>query len=324
MLLAELPPWFVLLTAVSVGLCFGSFLNVVIYRLPRGMSVATPPSSCPACGARIRARDNVPVFGWLFLGGKARCCGAPVSAKYPLVEALGGLIAGAIVMVHLLPAASELDALTAVLLFSLYLALGLGLVALTFIDLEFMILPDSLTLGGAALGFVSTFVRADLSPLESLLGAAVGFVGLWFPFIWLHQKLRGFPGMGLGDAKLVLLAGAWFGPWGTLFTLFAGALQGTLAALVVLLVKGKVEEPARVREELEELRRAIEETSGEEREELERLLAEDPLAHEAGPGFGGARIAFGPFLALACLELLFFQGPIRWFLSTTFGAPLWS
>src|ERR1041384_4924010 len=87
---------------VSLGLVFGSFLNVVIYRLPRGESVAFPGSHCPSCGAPIRALDNVPILGWLALRGRARCCSAPISARYPLVELLGGLLAGALVQTTVL------------------------------------------------------------------------------------------------------------------------------------------------------------------------------------------------------------------------------
>src|SRR5690606_33732992 len=114
-------------------------------------------------------------------------------------------------------------------------------------DLEHMILPDSITWGGAILGLLSSPFRPEVSPEIAFVGGAVGFVGIWFPFIWLHEKLRGFPGMGLGDAKLMVLAGTWFGPVGALLTLFLGAFQGTLFALVTLGLKGEIEEPEGVR-----------------------------------------------------------------------------
>jgi leader peptidase (prepilin peptidase) / N-methyltransferase len=90
--------WFILVFAVAVGLCVGSFLNVVVYRLPRGMSVATPPSACPACGHEIRWRDNIPVLSWLLLRGRCRDCRNPVSIRYPLIEAATAVIAGAIAL----------------------------------------------------------------------------------------------------------------------------------------------------------------------------------------------------------------------------------
>lgn len=300
-----------LVTAIGLGLCFGSFLNVVIYRLPREQNLAYPPSTCPACGTRIRPYDNLPVLSWILLRGKARCCQNPISIRYPAVELLGGLLAAAIVLMRIFPQADQLTLGKASLLFALYLSLGLILIALSFIDLEFMILPDSLTWSGAALGFLSTWVRPEGDWWAALSGAAFGYVVVWFPFIWLHQKLRGTAGMGLGDAKLLFLAGAWFGLFGVLFALFAGAVLGTVAALVLFLVQGKIEEPEAVRQEIEELKQAIEEASGEEKEELERILAADPMAAEAPSGFRGIRIAFGPFLSLACLLLLLFEPEIR-------------
>ncbi|HSC89381.1 MAG TPA: prepilin peptidase [Polyangiaceae bacterium] len=309
--LSDLPVALVTSTAIAVGLCFGSFLNVVIHRLPRGMNLAYPPSACPGCGTPIRALHNVPVLGWLWLRGRAACCGVRISPRYPLVEALGGLLAWALVVTRILPFASEVGVGMAVAWFATWLALGLGLVALAFIDLEFMILPDSLTLGGAALGLASSLYRADIDWQGSLLGGVFGFGLVWLPFIWGHRKLRGFDGMGLGDAKLLLLAGCWFGVLGAAFVLFAGAIQGTLATLVTLLVHGEIKEPAAVTAEREELARAIEEAEGEEREELVRLRDEDPLGHEAPQGLAGARIPFGPFLALACLEFALFEGHVR-------------
>jgi leader peptidase (prepilin peptidase) / N-methyltransferase len=196
---------------------------------------------------------------------------------------------------------------TAGLLFATYLALGLGLVALTFIDLEFMILPDSLTLGGALLGIVSAPLRHRYTVLDSALYSVGGFLLIWLPFIWGYEKVRGIPGMGLGDAKLLALAGAWFGPMGLLFTLFGGAVQGTFAFLITLVVRGKIEEPEAVILERAELKEALEKATPEEKAELEKALADDPLALAPDGNLATARIAFGPFLALALLELLFFE-----------------
>lgn len=296
---------------VAVGLCFGSFLNVVIYRVPRGMSVIYPPSACPHCGARIRALDNLPVLGWLILRGKARCCGAPIAVRYPLVEALGGLLAGAIFATRLSVLPPETSFGIGLLYFGFCLALGLGLIALTFIDLEFMILPDVFTYGGAVLGVIWSFTFGAPPLIESVAGLALGFLVVWFPFIWLHEKLRGFPGMGLGDAKLLMVAGAFFGWFGVFFALFAAAVQGTATTLLLRAFSISMGEPEAVQRELEELKEAIETAEGEEKLELMRELEQDPLGREAEPGFGGARIAFGPFLALATLELLLFEPVLR-------------
>lgn len=310
MFLDELPGWFIIVFAVALGLNFGSFLNVVIYRLPRDLSLSTPGSQCPHCNTPIKAYDNLPVFGWLLLRGKSRCCKKPISFRYPLIEAIGGLLAWTIVVARLEPHRHELLLSHAGMLFFAYLFLSLGLLAAAAIDMEHMILPDSITWGGTILGLATSFIRSEVDPLYSAVGAVVGYVGIWFPFIWLHEKLRGFPGMGLGDAKIMALAGAWFGPLGVLLVLFAGAIQGTCVAVTALLVHGKIEEPEAVTEQRRELLQAIEEAEGDEKKELEQMLADDPLGMDPSEAPGGARVAFGPFLALAIVELLLFFEPV--------------
>jgi leader peptidase (prepilin peptidase) / N-methyltransferase len=291
--------------ALVFGLVWGSFLNVVIYRVPRGLSVVRPASRCPACETPIRAWDNVPVFGYLLLRGKARCCKAKLSPRYPLVEAIGGVLSVAIVHVLLLslPPSTSLGRAGAIYIADL--ALALGLVAAAFIDLEHMILPDEITLGGAVLGVATASFR-DMSFLDALIGAAAGFGIVWVPFIVIYPRIRGNVGMGMGDAKLLMLAGAWFGWIGAIVVLCAGAVQGTIAAIATLLVRGKIEEPEAVRREREEIRAELEKMTPEERAEAEKELEKDPLAAEAADGVGGARLAFGPFLVLATLEFLFF------------------
>jgi leader peptidase (prepilin peptidase)/N-methyltransferase len=128
---------------------------------------------------------------------------------------------------------------------------------------------------------------------------------VWLPFDVLYRWLRGTAGMGLGDAKLLALAGAWFGWQGAVFALLAGAVQATALTLVLLVAGGGIEEPEAVVAEREQLRRDIEAAEGEEREALERELALDPLGREPEPGLSKARVAFGPFLCLAIVEYLF-------------------
>lgn len=304
--LAELPPALTTFVAVALGLAFGSFLNVVIYRLPRGQSVVHPGSRCPSCGKPIHAWDNVPVLSWLLLRGKSRCCKTSISPRYPLVEALGGLVGWAVLETRVASLPSETEWWSALVVFALYFTLALGLVAAAFIDLEHMILPDEITLGGTVIGIASTMLRPEADFLEALSGAAIGFVMIWLPFDLLYRKLRGRPGMGLGDAKLTMLAGAWFGWPGAVFALLAGAVQGTVVAIVVFLSQGRIEEPEAVKQERAELLEAIENAEGEEREELLRELEADPIGSEPEEGLGQARIAFGPFLVLATLEYLLF------------------
>jgi len=304
-MLADLPPWLFYGFALFFGLIWGSFLNVVLYRVPRGMSVVRPASRCPSCETPIKPWDNVPVFGYLVLGGKARCCGANLSPRYPLVEAIGGVLAVAIAHLHVLSLPPDTSLARAGSIFVANLALALGLVAAAFIDLEHMILPDPITIGGAVLGVATSSFR-DMSFVDSLIGAAAGFVLVWLPFVVIYPKIRGNVGMGLGDAKLLMLAGAWFGWVGAIVVLCTGAVQGTFAAIGILLVKGKIEEPEAVTREREEIRAELEKMSPDERAEAEKELALDPLAEEAGEGLAEARIAFGPFLVLSTLEFLFF------------------
>jgi leader peptidase (prepilin peptidase)/N-methyltransferase len=299
MTLYDLPSWFCRTIVVALGLLWGSFLNVVIYRVPRELSVVRPASRCPSCEKPIRPYDNIPVLSWLILRGRARCCGAPISGRYPLVELLGGALSLGIfeVIVSNMPEGTSIARAAAVYLVDF--ALALGLVAAAFIDAEHMYLPDTITLTGAALGVASATLRG-MTWTDSLVGAAAGFAGVWLPFVVLYRRIRGQAGMGLGDAKLTMLAGAWFGWWGALFVLLAGAVQGTIGALVIYLVKGKIEEPEAVREEREELQRL----AAEGDEEAAQILAEDPLGTAPEEGLGRARLPFGPFLIVACIEYL--------------------
>jgi leader peptidase (prepilin peptidase) / N-methyltransferase len=306
MLFTELPVVIVRVYAIALGLFGGSFLNVVIHRVPRAMSIARPPSHCPACGARLRFYDNVPIASYLALGGRARCCKAKISARYPLVELSGGLLAWAIVEVLIFPLPEETSIGRAAAIFFLYLAFALALVAVAFIDLEHMYVPDAISIGGTIVGIVTYSLRPDLDPTTVLIGAATGFVVVWLPFSVIYRWIRGRTGMGLGDAKLVMMAGAWFGWSGAVFALLAGAVQGTFAALVVLLARGRIDEPAAVQKEREETARELAQMTPEQRAAAEVELARDPLYEAGEPGsLGLARIAFGPFLALAMLEYLF-------------------
>ena len=305
--LVDLPYWLMAATVIGLGLAFGSFLNVVIHRLPRGESLAHPASRCPACGKPIRPWNNVPVLSWLLLLGRASCCGVRISPRYPLVEALGGLAAWAVLQTRVVTLSPDTLWWKALLVFLPYFALALGLIAAAFIDFEHMILPDEITLGGTVLGIMTVPLRGEVTWMQSLLGAAIGFVMIWLPFDVLYRLIRGRAGMGIGDAKLTMLAGAWFGWPGAVFALLAGAVQGTLATLVVFVAQGKIEEPEAVKKEREEMLAAIAAAeSEEERRELEEELAKDPIGDEPEEGLGKSRLAFGPFLVLATLEFLLF------------------
>src|SRR5690606_30241812 len=219
-----------------------------------------------------------------------------------LVELAGGILCWAVLETRVLSLAAEATLVQGLMVFVAHAALALALVAAAFIDLEFMIIPDAITLGGTVLGLF-TFALNGLELVDAFIGAAAGFLLVWLPFDVLYRKIRGRPGMGLGDAKLLMLAGAWCGWAGMLFVLGAAAIQGTLVTIAFLLSGRAIEEPEAVRREREEMQAALAEMSPEEREAAERELALDPLAEEADDGLGQARIAFGPFLILATLEL---------------------
>ena len=293
----DLSPTLLGFFAFAWGALWGSFINVVVYRVPLEMSVVRPGSHCPGCGAPVGAIDNVPIVSWLALRGRARCCGTRISPRYVVVELLSGLIGLAIyqVVVRALPLDTSL--LHAGSIFLADFALAMALVAAAFIDAEHMYLPDTITIGGTIFGIATPSLRG-LGWSDVLVSAAIGFVGIWLPFVVAYRKLRGRAGMGLGDAKLTMLARAWFGWPGVFFTLFAGAMQASLGALVLLAVQGKIEEPASVVRDREELQRA----AAEGDEEAKLLLEEDPLATAPDEGFMAARMPFGPFLCLAILE----------------------
>lgn len=316
--LVDLPPLLMTSVAIVLGLVFGSFLNVVIYRVPRGLSILWPGSTCPSCGKPIAAYDNIPVLSWLMLLGRARCCKARISPRYPLVEGIAGLYAWALVVVIVGNLPMDTAWWKVILIFALHLSLGLGLIAAAFIDLEFMILPDSITLGGTLLGVVTAGLRPQMGYASAIFGAVTGFLGIWLCFDVLYRRIRGRVGMGLGDAKLVMLAGAWFGWQGAVFALLAGAVQGTLSMLAVLVAHGRIEEPEAITQERKAAQEQLERAETEdERQLLARDIAADPvLGSPPSANLGAVRLAFGPFLALSIIEyqlLSSTQWILNWF-----------
>jgi leader peptidase (prepilin peptidase)/N-methyltransferase len=178
------------------------------------------------------------------------------------------------------------------------------------IDLEHMILPNELTLGAAVVCLATSPLRS-IGIVGSVAGAVAGLVISYVPFL-LYKKLRGQSGMGLGDAKLAVMAGAWHGVEGAFFVLFAGALQSAVAAVVMRVTGLRYEEPESVKAEIAELRARAD--AGDEDAKSE--LADDPMAGEARDGTLGMRLPLGPFLALACVEVLFLR---RWLVEHVLG-----
>lgn len=202
--------------AAAFGAMLGSFLNVVIYRMPRGLSVVGGRSKCPECRETIRWFDNVPIASWLALGGQCRRCGWKIPARYPLVEALSAASA-AVAVWRFGPTleAAWVYAFVAIM------------IAITFIDWEHQIIPDPLSIGGTVLGFVGAWVCLDVSVVESLIGAAVG-AGLILGIAAAYKAARKVEGMGGGDVKLMAMIGAFMGWQMVLAVLFLAAAAGSI------------------------------------------------------------------------------------------------
>jgi leader peptidase (prepilin peptidase)/N-methyltransferase len=265
----ELAAWlsspFAVAVAAIFGAIWGSFFNVCIARVPEKQSVVSPGSRCGACGAPVRAFDNVPVLSYLWLRGRCRACGARFSPRYPLVELLGALLAAA--LWWQLVAQDPTGALGIRLArFVYYFAFVGVLVVLSFIDLATLLLPDVITRPGVVLFFLAGFGVHEVSWLERLIGGVVGYAVIW-GIGELYYRLLDREGLGLGDAKLLALIGVALG-WKALpLVVFAGSVSGSLISIPVLLFKRRRRAP--------------------------------------GESLREVQIPFGPFLALGALVYLF-------------------
>jgi leader peptidase (prepilin peptidase) / N-methyltransferase len=204
------------------GLVIGSFLNVVIARLPEGRSLVYPGSACPACGAPIPWYDNIPLVSFAALRGRCRACGMPISWRYPLVEALTGALFGAAGLAF----ANTLEAAVAA-------ALLATLLALTMIDLERQIIPDVISLPGILAGFLANLATGRVSWVDSLLGIVVGG-GVLLAIAVVGSWLAGQDAMGGGDIKLAAMLGAFLGWKVLLLSLFVSAVGGGILAAILM------------------------------------------------------------------------------------------
>lgn len=218
-------PSLALIVAV-IGLFFGSFLNVCIHRIPRDESIVFPSSRCPRCGGKIRPWDNIPVLSYLVLRGRCRSCKEKISIRYPLVETLSALIALAMLYRFGLTAS-----------FAIYYAWACVLLVITFIDLDFQIIPDRLSLGGICAGLVLV-PWLPVSYPQALIGLGLG-AGLLIAVIYGYYFLTRKEGMGGGDVKLLGMIGVFTGWQGVLFTIFIGSLLGCLVGIPWVLSQKK-------------------------------------------------------------------------------------
>lgn len=304
MLAAELEPWSMRCVALLWGAIWGSFFQVVVYRWPRGLSVVSPPSQCPHCGQRIAIWRNMPIFGYLMLRGKSACCGKRLSPYYLLTEVLSALLCLAVVEHFVLQAEPGRSAATVAIEALLYFSFTGGLLVATFIDLEWMLIPDDVTLPGAALGLATVLLRQDPGAIDACIGAGLGFLIVQVGFVWLYQGATGRRGMGEGDAKLLLFIGAFLGWQGVLFSLALGAIQGVLAVLVSAAVGKPIAQDAPPPSlPLPHPNSTADDAAANQN--AAASTAREPIEPPASR-FGQLRLPFGPFLSLAALQYLFF------------------
>jgi leader peptidase (prepilin peptidase)/N-methyltransferase len=275
-------PWFWPVFAAVIGACVGSFLNVCIYRIPKGESVVRPPSHC-GCGQPIKWHDNIPVLSWLLLRGRARCCGRTFSVRYPMVEALTAALFVACALQF--PAGKAVGAMV----------LCAIVICAVFIDLDHMIIPDAFTIGGAAAGLALAlllpalhgqqhelyFVASMRAGRDAVLGLFVGSALVLWIALFAEAILRK-EAMGFGDVKFLGAVGAFVGWKGAVFAMFGGAILGTLWFLAAVLWQRVTGRAAPIAPK-----------------------AETPDGQPAQLGLG-VHVPFGPMLGVAGLLYLFF------------------
>ncbi|CAH9053050.1 Type 4 prepilin-like proteins leader peptide-processing enzyme [Pseudoalteromonas holothuriae] len=247
--------WFLLLVVGLVSLCVGSFLNVVIYRIPKMLqqqwrsectlllnpqisndeklqqtapfNLATPSSHCPSCDAKIMPWQNIPLISWLLLRGRCSQCKTPIAMRYPLIE-LGTALASLFIAFHYGPIPQ----------IALYLVLTWALIALIFIDIDHMLLPDQITLPLLWLMLLASTFDMTIPPSDAIIGAAVGYLSLWSVY-WLFKLATGKEGMGYGDFKLLAVFGALLGWQAILTIVLLSSLVGAIIGSIQLAVQGK-------------------------------------------------------------------------------------
>ena len=224
--------------AIAIGACIGSFLNVVIYRVPSGFSILYPPSRCPHCLRQLAPRDNIPVIGWFLIKGKCRYCHTPVSWRYPAIEALTAFLFWGI--------AAYFGSSSSILILCFYAAFLSWLLALAMIDIDTMTLPNVLTQSGLVLGLIYQISFASLHSNNRaafvnllLLGIGGAVLGIWLLDI-MRIAGRVFlqkEAMGGGDPKLAAMIGMWLGWQNVLLTILIASLIGTFVGAIAIITK---------------------------------------------------------------------------------------
>lgn len=286
-------PWFFPSFAFLIGACVGSFLNVCIYRLPAGKSIVSPGSHC-ACGQPVAWYDNIPIFSWLILRGRARCCGRSFSVRYPMIELLTAALF--VLCWVLFPPAKAMCG---------WLFVS-ALIAATFIDLDHLIIPDAFTLGLGVAGVLLSFLvpalhdqASGLYPVDSLRAGVESLTGLLVGsglVLWialLAEAILKKEAMGFGDVKFLGAIGAFTGWEGAVFAMFGGAIVGTVWVALAMIWQKIAGKPASV-----------------------APPAETPEGEPTEIGLG-AHVPFGPMLAIgAILYFLWAHQPMELYLAS--------
>ncbi|MCD6497359.1 MAG: prepilin peptidase [Deltaproteobacteria bacterium] len=310
--------WFVVMVAL-LGASVGSFLNVVIARLPKGMSIVSPGSHCFACGAPVAWYDNIPVVSYFVLRGRCRHCGASFSAIHMLVELIGAVLAVAcfeharahIPAVHLARFVAEY-------------AFCSFMVVIAFIDAKTWIIPNKLTYPGLIIFWSLAILTGRLTWWDASIGAFAGF-GLLASVIVVYGLITGRQGMGWGDVKLLALIGAYLGWMALAGIILLAAVQGLILAIAAMAL-GRLPTPSQAYEPLVDKEEADSKKEPSDRndaenppsdhrapkteDEADHVQTETPDDDAARANWRQIPLPFGPFLALAAVEMLFFADRI--------------
>lgn len=270
------------LMAFIWGLLWGSFANVVIYRVPRDLSVVRPGSHCPGCDKPIAWYDNIPVMSYLVRRGRCRGCGMKIPLRYLVVELLAGILSFTLYMQHVVRPLVQGGA-PGLAAWLLWLTFGLALLIVTYTDLDLWVIPNEVVLPVAALGLVVAAVDPTVlgvGVLEAAVAGAVGYA-LIAGLRWVYLRYRDIEALGLGDGALLAMVGAFCGAKGLVWTLAAGAIQALIVAVPMLLLGKQLASS-----------------------DLQAVHGDDPELGADGEGVMGARVPFGPFLAVAAFEYM--------------------
>ena len=213
--------------SIIVGALIGSFLNVCIFRLPKGESIVWPGSHCPHCGKPIRGYDNIPILSYILLMGKCRECRGPISVQYPFVEGVTAL--GSLLLM------TRFGLSLSYLVYFVFIA---SLIVVTVIDLYHQIIPDVISLPGIGVGLLASLIIPQMTFLNSLIGILLGG-GSLFLVATVYQWLFKREGMGGGDVKLLAMIGAFLGWKPVILTILLSSLIGSITGIIIMVLKGK-------------------------------------------------------------------------------------